>query len=725
MARMSEQELRAIVAAEKAAALSALNASDLSRQRARAMDYYLSDMTEDMPDPAGRSTAVSSDVADTIESILPALMEIFAGGDEIVRFNPVGPEDEAAAAQETDYLNHVFHQDNPGFLILYTMFKDALLQKTGIVKFWWEAGERTERETYAGQPAAVYEVLAGQEDVEIGEHATHPAPDGTGALLHDFVVERRTRSGRARCLGVPPEEFLIARRARSVADAPYLAHRVRRTQSELIEMGYDRATVEALPTAAGDDGEEAAARQKGLRRTGAGAASIGDDGTGAGDANRAMRPVDVVEHYIRVDVDGDGVAELRKVTTAGGADVILDNEPFDAMPFAVISPILLPHRVIGLSVADLVLDIQKVKTALYRAVLDNAYFMNNQRLEISETHSAESTLDDLLTNRPGGIVRTRMPGGLNPIPTSPIGPTVFPLIDYLDAAREQRTGVAMQQPGPDANALQNQTATAANIASAAAQARIRLIARIFAETGVKDLFIGLHRLILEHGRDEKARVLRLRNRWVTVDPSDWRRRSDMTVTVGLGTGNRDQMLAHLQTILGMQVQAIQMQGGAGGPIVTLPNIHKTLCEIARNAGFRNPDAFFSDPATAAPAPPAGTRPDPKMVDVEGRLQIEQQRARFDMQHQQAVAAAEQQRQAMKTAAEHQREADRLQADMAAAAARAELDQATALAVEKIRSATAIEVARINAGHDLAATVQQAVVAALATQRTAAGDQGLA
>jgi hypothetical protein len=719
MAKMTDEELRAVVAAEKAAALSAFTASDLSRQRARAMDYYLSDMSADMPAAAGRSSAVSSDVADTVESIMPALMEIFAAGDEIVRFNPVGPEDEEAASQETDYVNHVFYQDNPGFLVLYTMFKDALLQKTGIVKFWWEVGEKKERETYEGQPGAVYDFIRAQPGVEVVEHTIRSQnPEGQNpeadlasgvldsGLLHDFVLERTERMGQARVTGVPPEEFLIAQRARNIADAPYVAHRVRRTQSELIEMGYERETVEGLPTSTlSDDTEEAVSRHKGVRTTDGSPASIGESGVGSGDANRSMRLIDVVEHYVRTDWDGDGVAELRKVTTAGGSDTLLDNEPFDAVPFAVISPILLPHRVIGLSIADLVIDIQKIKTALYRAVLDNAYFLNNQRVEIAETHSGEYTLDDLLTNRPGGIVRTKMPGGLSPIPSNPIGPTVFPLIDYVDAAKEARTGVAIQQPGPDAQALQNQTATAANIASTAAQQRIKLVARIFAETGVKDLFLGLHRLILEHGREEKARVLRLRNRWVTVDPSDWRGRSDMTVTVGLGTGNKDQTLMHLQSILGMQVQAIQMQGGASGPIVTLPNVYKTLSEIAKNAGFRNPGEFFSDPqGQSGPTAPQQRQPqpDPKMIEVQGRLQIEQQRAQFDQQHQ-----------AMKTAAEHQREMDRLQADATVAAAKAQMDREIAPEVERIKSATAIEVARINAGADRAATIRQAVVEALA------------
>jgi hypothetical protein len=702
---MDEAKLRAIVAAEKAQALSALNASDLSRQRARAMDYYLGDMTADMPSAQGRSAAVSSDVADTVESIMPALMKIFAAGDEIVRFNPVGPEDEDAAAQETDYVNHVFWQDNPGFLILYTMCKDGLLQKTGIVKSWWEISTSLERETYTGQPQHVLELLSRQDGVELVEHTEYPDPavaglqalsaagdgfPGAGALpmLHDFTLVHRRKVGRARVVNVPPEEFLIARRARSVADSPYCGHRVRKTVSELLEQGYDRETVEALPTSTWtDDTEEATARAKGVRTTGGASESIGD-GTGSGESNPAMRLVDVTEHYVRVDYDGDGIAELRKVTTAGGSDVLLDNEPWEGgMPFALGCPILLPHRAIGLAVADLVIDIQRIKTALYRAVLDNAYFINNGRTEVSESHAGEYTIDDLLTNRPGGIVRTRMPGGLTPMQTQPIGPTIFPLLEYVDQASERRTGVARDFNGLDPQSLDRATATTVRALQTAAQYRIELIARIFAETGIKDLFLQLHRLILVHGREERARVLRLRGQWVEVDPSDWRERNDMTVSVGLGTGDKDQQLMHLQQILGMQVQALQLQGGPGGPIVTLPKIHKTLTEITKNAGFRNPDDFWGDPSTAPqPQPgaggPGGIPPEAHATVIAAQLDAEVSRQKVEQ-------------------------------EPAVAAMRARVKAESDAEIARIKAAADIEVARIKAGLDLQGTIQEAVIRALA------------
>lgn len=626
MPRMDEETLKSILAAEAASALGGGDTSDLAHQRTAAIDYYLGEM-DDMPALSGRSRAVSTDVADTVDGIMPSLMDIFTAGDEVARFDPVGPEDEAAAAQETDYINHVFYQENAGFAVLHAMIKDALIQKNGIVKFWWEEGEREQRETYRALTDDAFALLLADATIEIVEHTDYPDPapdpgaavapaeDMDGAVapvmatLHDVVLLRRRPYGCVRIAAVPPDEFMIARRARSIADAAYCAHRVRRTVSELIEAGYPRRIVETLPTGASPADFEEQAR-----------ATVDDFGeTGSVEANRAMRLVDVTEHYIRVDWDGDGIAELRKITTAGTANEVLDNEPYDCMPFAGITPILMSHRFWGRSVADLVMDIQRIKTALLRALLDNAYFANNQRIEVAESHQSDQTLDDLLANRPGGVVRTKMPGGLLPIPTVPIGGQIFPVLEYMDTAREVRTGINRLAVGPDPNTLNpySTTATGANLMANAAQQRIRLIARTFAETGIKDLFLGIHALILKHGKE--ARQVKLRDRWTTVDPRQWRTRKDMTVTVGLGTGTRDQVQGYLMTILQMQIRALEMQGGADGPLVTLTNVYNTLRKLTENAGFRSADPFFTAPDPMPVQPPSG--PDPALVAAQERLRL--------------------------------------------------------------------------------------------------------
>jgi hypothetical protein len=624
MATMDLLKLKAIVSAEKTAAMGALagsTSSDLSRQRTLAMDYYQGDMASDMPSLDGRSSAVSTDVADTVDGIMPSLMDIFTSSDEVAKFEAIGPEDEDAAQQETDYVNHVFYNDNPGFTILHSMVKDALIQKNGIVKYWWEEGENEERETYQALSEDSFAILLADKAVELIEHTEHEIEiDGVVGKLHDATVIKRKPYGCVKIMAVPPEEFLIAKDARSIQDSRYCAHRVKRSRSELIEQGYPRAKIYSLPA-----GGESASTEQDARAT------VNDNDEATADVNEAMQLVEVTEHYLRVDYDGDGIAELRKVTTAGTGEEVLDNEPFDRMPFASITPQLMSHRFWGRSVADIVMDIQKIKTALIRALLDNAYFVNNSRTEVAESHTTDNTLDDLLTNRPGGIVRTKIPGGLTPIVTAPIGNHLFPVLEYMDTVREVRTGVNRNAVGPDANSLNpySNTATGANILATAAQQRIRLIARTFAETGIKDLFMGIHELILKHGTE--ARQVKLREKWVQVDPRNWKTRKDMTVMVGLGTGTRDQVQAYLMQIIQMQIQAIQMQGGAGGPVVTLTNVYNTLKKLTENAGFRSADPFFTEPSPEdemkAKQPPP---PDPKVQAAMMKAQTDQQKAQMDM-----------------------------------------------------------------------------------------------
>jgi hypothetical protein len=643
---MDDIALKAILKAEKAAALTGgigNEGSTLTEQRSSAMDYYLGDISKDMPSIEGRSSAVSTDVADTVDGIMPSLMDIFTSSDEVAKFSAVGEEDEEAAQQETDYVNHVFWNDNPGFVVLHSMVKDALIQKNGVVKFWWEEGEEEKRETYESLTKDAYAMLVADKTVEIIEHTEHPDPAGMYApnagdvrqdmqaggsaqtsapgALHDVTVICRKPYGRVKVMAVPPDEFGIAKGARSIAESRYCNHTVLRTRSELISEGYSREIIDNLPAGTDVTNQEQQSR-----------ATVDDTGGATADVNKQMQEIEVTEHYIRLDYDDDGVAELRKVKTAGSGMEILDNEPFDGMPFAAITPILMSHQFFGRSLADVVNDIQKIKTALLRSMLDSAYFASNQRVEVSEQHATENTLDDLLTNRPGSVVRTKMPGGILPIPTQSVAGEMFPALEYMDQVRETRTGVTRNAVGPDADTLNKfaGTATGQNILATAAQQRIRMIARTFAETGIKDLFLGIHALILKHGED--ARKVKLRDQWVEVNPRNWKTRKDMTVMVGLGTGTRDQVNAYLMNILGMQTQALTLQGSAGGPVVTLTNVYNTLRKLTENAGFRSADPFFTKPTPQdeekAKQPPP---PDPKLQALQMKAQTDQQKAGMDMQ----------------------------------------------------------------------------------------------
>jgi len=622
----------------------------------------------------------------------------------VVRFEPVGPEDVAAAEQETDYVNHVFMQQNPGFLILYSFIKDALLSKVGIVKVWWETREEEQRETYYDIPDDGYALLRANPDIEIVEHTVRdqmpevgdqrsdgpltsdlralasdlplqrapsppggaesgeaqpggagPTPPGTqpaappqaqmpdvagqisdgasstsdlrqlasGIRLHDVTVLTRKTLAQARVQGVPPEEFGISRFARSLADCGYCFHEVIVREEDLIADGYDRDEIKAIPTYTMLTNPEELARDTVDEHLAAG----GDEGI-----NETNRQVKITEHYVRMDYEGNNKPALYRVTTGGDQGEVLtrNGEPeivqVDMIPFAAMTPVIVTHRFFGRSIADLVMDIQRIKTALFRSILDNAYLAVNPRVEVSEAYATETTLDDLLVSRPGGIVRTKQPGGINWQTVPAIAGEIFPVLQYADQTREWRTGVSRVGQGLDANALQNQSATAAMQVYNASQARMKLIARIFAETGIRDLFSLLHAVIRKNGSE--AQTVRLRNQWVTIDPRDWKERNDMTINVGLGTGGKSERLAHVMAVINLQKEAL-----AGGMtnLVSAQNLYNSAAEVVKLVDLKNVDQFFTDPATQPPPQP---KPDPKIVQIQAQAEL-------DRQQQQTTAALEQ------------------------------------------------------------------------------------
>lgn len=641
--KIDTDDLRALVESQHFAALGAVDASKLSSARARSMEYYLGDVTRDIPSEDGKSSAVSMDVADTVEGLMPQLMEVFAGSEEVVAFDPVGPEDVQAAQQETDYVNHVFMNRNPGFLTLYTMMKDALLQKVGVVKVWWEKTERIERETYTDKTNDEFALIAMSPDVEIVEHTEKDSPDYPGVKLHDVVVETKRDYSCAKVMPVPPEEFGVSRDCRgNLQEANYCYHKVvTRTVSDLILDGYDEGQARSLPTYRLYTNQEELARD-----------TVNEHQYTTAEYEDANRVVEITEHYIRADVNKNGKAELYRVVTGGGSlpgsvgeiltlDGKPDAQPWDMMPFAAITPVPMPHRFFGRSIADLVIDIQKIKTVMLRGALDNIYLVLRPRPEVAEQLSGPNTIDDLLVHRAGAVIRTKQPGAINWQVVPNITEGIFPALEYFDSVREWRTGVTKAGQGIDSNALQNQTATSTNQVYEAAQAKVKLIARIFAETGIKDLFMLLHATIKKHG--DKAQITRLRNQWVQVDPRNWKTREDITINLGLGTGSKASRLA--QT---MQVANLQKELLVGGKVnmVSDENLFNTAKEITRLVGHKDTDTFFTDPQKN-PAQPQQAPPDPKLVQIQAQTMLQREKMQADNQHQmsklQADAALEQQR----------------------------------------------------------------------------------
>lgn len=616
---MDDAELKSLIGAEIQSSLGWFSA-DLGAQRSEAMSYYL---TEPLGNEVeGRSQVVTSDVQDTIEWAMPALLKIFSGGDDAVRFEPQGPEDEESATQATDYVNWIWNRDNPGFLNFYVWFKDALLQKNGTVKIWWDEGEDWKRESYSGLPDIVFNELVASEDVEVIEHSEEAAQaiDQAGAPIeetrHSVVIKRKKEYGCVRVEPIPPEEFLISKDARmNLQDARFVGHRVRITASDLIEEGYSKELVDSLP----DYLNRPASEESYTRRT-----TEDEVSDRIALPNKAMREIDVTECYIRVDYDGDGIAEMRKVRVAGPSHVILDNDEWmGPRPFASITPIIMPHRFYGLSVADIVKDLQLIKTTLTRAYLDGIYHSVVPREEVY-TKGLLNGADDVLNHSPGAKIYKNTPEPVvTPILGNFNGAQVLEGIQYVDELKQERTGVGRYFQGLDQNAL-NKTASGTALLQGATQQRVELIARVFAETGVKDAFKLILYLANQHQQDK--RMIRLRNQWVPMDPRQWNTEYDVSVNVGLGNGNKDQVAQQLAFLFQIDAQLIQLQGGAQGPLLTLENIHNQLEAFCRAGGLKGFDRFYSDPKTTQPPPPP---PNP-LAEIEAKkVQIDEFKAQSD------------------------------------------------------------------------------------------------
>lgn len=642
MAKMDDIEFQSVVRNEIEQALGHYD-TEYSQDRIDAMDYYLGEpFGNEQPD---RSQVVSTEVSDTIEHIMPSLMRIFTQSDDYVRFVPHGPEDVAIAEQASDYCNWVINNDNRGFEIMHNWFKDALILKTGVVKFYWDEIIEVETEEYEGLNEDELTILLADpevdvvsrdertvgEDMEGPEGIVIPAP-----VIYDVKIKRTKNNGNVRIENVPPEEFLIGNRAKSLEDANFVAHRSTMTVSDLVSMGYDRDEIEQYAGYTDlDISEERTSRFEDLETS---AAHDSNDPT--------MRNVLVTECYIRSDYDGDGVAEFRRVLTVGDGYHILENEEFDHIPFAILSPILMPHRAIGRSVAELVMDVQLIKSTLMRQLLDNIYNTNNARVVAVE---GQVNLDDLLTNRPGGIVRTRTAGAVQPLQVPEVSSSVFPALNYMDSIKEQRTGISRQSMGLDADALQSTTATAVAAMQAASQGKIEMIARVFAETGVRALFRGILHLVTKYQNKEK--IIRLRNQFVPMNPREWESAYDVQINVGLGTAQRDQQIAFLSQIAQKQEQIIA-QFGPQNPMVSMSQYRNTLAKIAELSGFKDATQFFAPSEQieavlaqqAQAAAQAGPQQDPavaaEMQKMQAELQMEQQKMEMEFQLKREKMAAE-------------------------------------------------------------------------------------
>jgi hypothetical protein len=613
----------------------------LSAERVRAMREYHREPYGN--EEEGWSAIVTSEVQDAVEWILPDLLDVFVSTDKAVVFEPSRQSDVAGADQATDACNHVFYKQNNGFLVLYTAIKDALLVKSSAV-MWRKETKRTKSVIPLTNATAeqLAMTLEQHEDAEIesANVVDQPMVDQAGQPIIDPMtgqpamqqlinarvshIEERTT---IRIEAFPPENLLVKRSWGSplLDECPYVARTMEVSLSDLKEMGFD-VTAEELT---GSD-EPAAADEESYRaeRAGRNGDAFIDDGRGKDVDDDSLKTGILRIEFVLLDVDGDGIAERRCIYRL--RNKILQNDECSHVQIATASPVLIQHRWDGLSLADLMSDLQRLNTELTRQMLNSAYLSNNPRKKVLTDAQGTplANIDDLLDSRPGGILRHSRPDAITDDITPFVGGQMLPLLEHVSQMGERRTGISKQSQGLDANAINDRTATAARLANTAGQKRIKLMARIFAEILLKPIFRGTLKLLTD-GEMEKL-AFKLRDTFVEYDPNEWRDSYDMSINVGLGTGDRDMQSMFLQQI--SAAQAALSQSPFGPLLITPKTIYNAQAKLVENAGFKNIGDFFRDPGDQQ-VPPPQPPPDPKLQIAQMQLQAEAQRFQAETQRQ--------------------------------------------------------------------------------------------
>lgn len=667
--------------------------SELGAKRAEAIEAYLGLNTN--PAPPGRSQVVDRSVYETISTMMPSLVRIFAGSsDEVCKFLPIGPEDEAGAEQTTAVVNHIATQQNQWEQVVSDWIHDAMLLCNGYCMAYWDESENLIREVYEDQSDDQLASIIG-DDVTVLQHSASIDEDATKdaqaayqqamqqwqmatqagqqvpqpqppqpVQKHTVVIERRENEGKVCIKTLPPEHCRVSFKTPdwTLKDCPYFEYREQMTIASLRAMGLD--VPEDISDEEDWDNEEDDARNR-----------FGEDRDWTEDGSGVMREVWARMIWVRGDFEGDGISRLHYVIMVGRSP--LHVEPVGRIPVSSMTPQPLPHRHIGMSVAETVVDIQNVKTAVKRGGLDNLYLANNGRHAIS----TKVNIADFLDARPGGVVRMlddSLPaeGHIMPLAHPFAFDSIIGSLEYFDQERQNRTGASRYFSGTDANAI-NKTASGTMALQNMAAMRVEHVARMLAPA-VEYLFSIVHEIISKHRN--KPLAIQLRGQWTTVDPQAWRHKRDCKISVGVGAGNKDSMLMQLQ-----QVLAAQMQVGLPLGLVGREQIQATNLEIVKLAGFSNPQKFWPDPRMLPPQQP---QMPPEAIKAQADMQMAQFKAQQDQQKFAAEQSLEQQRMQM------QAELDTNREEMQARQKALEAEMKAAFEREKMASQERIEAERL-------------------------------
>jgi hypothetical protein len=571
-------------------------------------------------------------------------MRIFFGPERVVEFAPQGPEDVQSAEQATDYVDFIFQRDNPGFKILHSAFKDALVRKAGIVKYWWDESVEVKAESFSMLDEQTMMFLTQDPDIEISAVREYPVPgtqpmnEAQGIMtpppmMYDVEIKRRIKSGKVKIEALPPEEFLIDRRAKSVEEATFVGHRTMKTVSDLVAMGYD---YDEMVEVAGN-GNDFDNNEEYIARNPFAVISTANNG------DPSSKSVLYIEGYLKVDFDGDGIAEMRRICTVGTGNKVIRNEIVDDRQFAAFCPDPEPHTFFGMCPADVVMDIQRIKSNVQRGILDSLAQSIHPRTAIVE---GQANMEDVLNTEVGAVIRMRAPGMVQPFTTPFVGQAAFPMLDYLDDIKQTRTGISKAASGLDADALQSTTKAAVSATVNAAHQHIEMIARIFAETGLRKLFTGILKLVIEN--QDKARMIRLRNTFVPIDPRSWDANMDVIVNVGVGDGTLEDRINILNQVA-MRQEMLIKETGVNNPVVSLPQYTNTLTKMLQLAGIKDSQNYFNqlpvDFQLPEPPPP---KPTPEEMLAEVQVQsiqadIQKKAAELDLEREKMIMSDDRER----------------------------------------------------------------------------------
>ncbi len=610
------------------------DASDFIHQigadRAESTEYYLGDSPEGTS--SLQSEFISTDVRESILFMLPSIMRTFFGTKKVVEFVPKGPEDIQLAEQQTDYINYIIQQKNNGFQVLYDAFKDALVRKTGFVKVFWDDSVQATTHEYTGLDPQSYQALIIDKDVEIvkessttetittldpmsGEEITQEIPTS-----YDLTIRRLKQKNQVCIEAIPPEEVLLSRHARDLESASYVAHRMVKSVSDLVAMGYDQDEVEEHAGYGGSAVDPEAFEEIEARNPFDNMVYPNRNDSGGKD-------VLYVEHYLFYDYDGDGIDERVRVCSIGNGLHVVNVEPWDELPICMFCPDPEPHTAIGSCPADYLKPIQAAKSQIMRDTLDSLGHSIFPRMGIVE---GQVNIDDVLNTDIGQPIRMRAPGMVQPFAVPFVGKEAFPVLGYLDEAKENRTGVSKASAGLNADALQSSTSQAVSATMSGAQGRVELICRHFAEGGLKDMFKIVNNLVIKHQNSQD--VYRLNNKFVPVDPRYWDNDKDIVVNVAISKSSDQEKFSVLQNVAQKQEQIMQLLGPQN-PLVSLQQYANTLTKMIEMAGFKDSSSFINtEVPPMPPQQPEEQKPDPAEMLAQAeamKAQVSAQKAMID------------------------------------------------------------------------------------------------